>query len=109
MTQEGMPPLDPKNVTRAFDENPEIMDDDILPIHPPIKVLRYRTVAKSISFGWWSAVALVEDHGEKQICFYRWRKKGDEWKRVKKMTFRKFDDWAKLKDAVETFLQELEG
>jgi len=74
MPDERSQPLDPENVNLAFDENPEIRDGERLPIQPPLKVLRYRTIKKSTGFGWWSVVALVEDHGDKQICFYRWRK-----------------------------------
>ena len=108
MEKDERPPLDPKNITRAFDENLEVTDGELLPVQAPLKVLRYRTIKKSAGFGWWSAVALVEDHGEKQICFYRWRKKGEDWKRVKKIAFRKHADWSALKEAVESFLSELE-
>ena len=108
MVQDNRPPLDPANVNIVFDENRDITDGEKLPVQAMLKVLRYRTIKKSQGFGWWSAVVLVEDKGDKQICFYRWRKKGSEWKRDKKLTFRSHSDWGELKDAVECFLKELE-
>ncbi|MFH1857108.1 MAG: hypothetical protein ABH836_07830 [Candidatus Omnitrophota bacterium] len=90
-----------------FDENPDIKDDDKLPVHAPLTLLRYRTLKKNNSLGWWSAIVLVEDHGKKQICFYRWKKRGGEWKRDKKLPIRSYADWQALKEGVESFLAEL--
>lgn len=91
-----------------FDENPGIKDDEKLPIHAPLKVLRYRTIKKNSGLGWWSAVVLLEDHDKKQVCFYRWRKKGGEWKRDKKLPFRNRVEWNAIKGAVESFLDGLD-
>lgn len=90
------------------DENPKITDGERLPIHEPLKLLRYRTLKKNTALGWWSAVVLLEDHGKKQISFYRWRKKGKEWKRDKKLAFRSNADWKVFKEAMECFLGDLE-
>jgi hypothetical protein len=92
----------------VLDENQAIKDNDRLPIHDPLKVLRYRTIKKNNSLGWWSAAVLLEDHGKKQVCFYRWRKTKGEWKRDKKLPFRSKTEWTAVKDAVETFINDLD-
>jgi hypothetical protein len=92
-----------------MDENPKITDNETLPIHAPLKVLRYRTIKKNNSLGWWSAVVLVEDHNKKQVCFYRWHKKEKEWKRDKKIPFHTRIEWSAIKDAVDCFINELES
>jgi hypothetical protein len=99
----------PKTSTNSpvLDENQAIKDNDRLPIRDPLVVLRYRTIKKNNSLGWWSAVVLLEDHGRKQVCFYRWRKSNKEWKRDKKLVFRSKQEWIAIKDAVEPFLDEL--
>jgi hypothetical protein len=92
----------------ALDENIKTADSEKLPIHDPLKVLRYQTIKKNNSLGWWSAVVLLEDHAKKQVCFYRWRRRNNEWKRDKKLVFRTRIEWSAIKDAVESFLGELE-
>ena len=96
------------DIKMVIDENPKIIDSDKLPIQPPLKVLRYKTIKKNNSLGWWSAVVLLEDHQKKQVCFYRWRKKDNQWKRNKKLPFRTRKEWATVKEAVESFLGELD-
>ncbi|MDD5347282.1 MAG: hypothetical protein PHT59_01565 [Candidatus Omnitrophica bacterium] len=93
----------------AFDEAPKTKEEEKLPIHAPIIVIRYRTIKKNMSLGWWSAIALVEDHGKKQVCFYRWRRVKNEWKRAKKLAFRSRAEWQAVKEGVESFLGELEA
>jgi hypothetical protein len=90
------------------DENPKIKDSEKLPIHESLKVLRYKTIKKNKGLGWWSAVVLLEDHGKKQICFYRWKKNKGVWKRNKKLAFRSKQEWSEVKECVESFLKELE-
>ncbi|MDI6758699.1 MAG: hypothetical protein QMD94_03390 [Candidatus Omnitrophota bacterium] len=90
------------------DEAEHIKSDEKLPIHAPITVLRYRTIKKNKSLGWWSAIVLLEDHGKKQVCFYRWKKSKNEWKRDKKLPFKTRLEWAVIKEAVESFISELE-
>lgn len=92
----------------VLDENPKIKDSEKLPIKAPLKVLRYKTIKKTKALGWWSAVVLLEDHQKKQVCFYRWRKKNNEWKRNKKLPFRTPAEWSLVKEAVESFISELE-
>jgi hypothetical protein len=92
----------------VIDENPNVSDDERLPIHAPIKVLRYKTIKKNSAFGWWSVIVLVEDHDKKQVCFYRWHKKAGEWKRDKKLIFHSRVEWNAIKDAVEAFIEGLD-
>ncbi|MFH0827660.1 MAG: hypothetical protein V1919_00670, partial [Candidatus Omnitrophota bacterium] len=92
----------------VIDEATHVKDNEKLPIHAPIVVLRYRTIKKNNSLGWWSAVVLLEDHGKKQVCFYRWKKNNNEWKRDKKLPFKTRAEWTAIKEAVESFLPELE-
>ncbi|MBF0217777.1 MAG: hypothetical protein HQL30_12390 [Candidatus Omnitrophica bacterium] len=91
-----------------FDENTAITDNEKLPIGAPLTVLRYKTIKKSSSLGWWSAVVLLEDHGKKLVCFYRWHKKKGEWKRDKKLPFRNASDWVLFRTAIEEFIPSLD-
>ena len=100
-------PQEQKKEKLVLDENFEIPDREKLPIHEPLKVLRYRTLKKNPALGWWSAVVLLEDHDKRLICFYRWRRINNQWRRDKKLPIRSHDDWQKLKTAVESFLKDL--
>lgn len=90
------------------DDNLNITDNEQLPIRPPLKVLRYKTIKKNNSLGWWSAIVLLEDHNKKLVCFYRWHKKEKVWKRDKKLPFRTRAEWASIKESVDCFINELE-
>lgn len=91
----------------VVDENPEVRDNDRLPIKAPLNVLRYRTIKKNNSLGWWSAVVLLEDHGVRQACFYRWRRNKGEWKRDKKLAFRTRQEWETVKNSLDVFVNDL--
>lgn len=92
----------------ALDENTLIPDSERLPIRDPLEVLRYKTIKKNNALGWWSAVVLLVDHGKRQVCFYRWRRRNQEWKRDKKLSFRSRQEWVQIRDAIESYLGELE-
>lgn len=92
----------------VFDENLQRKDNDRLPIHEPLKVLRYKTLKKNDSLGWWSAVVLLEDHKKNQVCFYRWRKRDKEWKRDKKIVFRTRAEWSAVKETIDNYISALE-
>ena len=92
----------------VLDENPDVKELEPLPISGQLEILRYRTLKKNNVLGWWSAIVLLIDHNKKQICYYRWRKKGDEWKRDKKLPIRSHKDWLMFKNAVESFLKEID-
>ena len=82
---------------------PEPIKD--FPVHEMIKVIDGITIAKSGR--WWSAVLLVEWRGRTAICFYLWRKSNDQWKRKYKWQIRSEDEWAKIREAVESFMEKV--
>lgn len=81
-------------------------DMDKIPIKPPLRVLDHRTVSKKS--GWWAEVVLLESYAKKQVCFYLWQKKGEEWKRKQKFGVHSKEDWAAIKSAVETFIVQVD-
>lgn len=93
---------------KIFDENPRITDTDKLPIKETLNALRYRTIKKNNAFGWWTAVVLLEDHGKRQVCFYRWRKRDGEWKRDRKIAFHSRPEWNAVKEGIESLLSGLD-
>lgn len=80
--------------------------EERVPIKSPLRILKYRTINKK--FGWWAAVVLLESYAKKQICFYLWQKKGDEWRRKQKFGIHSAEDWQIMKKTVESFLGELQ-
>ena len=80
-------------------------EDERVPIKPPLRLLKIRTINKR--FGWWAAVVLLESYAKKQICFYLWQKKDDNWKRKQKFGIHSKEDWQLMKTAVEEFVNEL--
>ncbi|MGB2600229.1 MAG: hypothetical protein WBB86_05900 [Candidatus Omnitrophota bacterium] len=76
-----------------------------LPIKPPLKVLQHQTINKQ--FGWWAAVVLLESYAKKQICLYLWQKKDDSWKRKQKFGIHSKEDWQLMKEAVESYIDEI--
>lgn len=82
---------------------PEPIKD--FPVHEMVKVIDGITLAKSGR--WWSAALLVEWRGRSVICFYLWQKKNDHWKRKYKWQIRSKDDWAKIREAVDSFIGKI--
>ncbi|MDD4202041.1 MAG: hypothetical protein PHQ52_01065 [Candidatus Omnitrophica bacterium] len=80
-------------------------ENEKLPIIPPLKVLDYATINKR--FGWWSAVVLLESYGRKQVCFYLWQMKGDQWKRKQKFAIHSQEDWKLINFAVTKMIGQL--
>ncbi len=80
-------------------------DNEPLPIKAPLKTLGHRTINKK--FGWWAAVVLVENYAKKQICFYLWQKKDDDWKRKQKFGIHSREDWALISEYVDEYIDEL--
>ncbi len=76
-----------------------------LPIIAPLKVLEYATVNKR--FGWWSAVVLLESYGRKQVCFYLWQKRGEQWKRKQKFAIHSQEDWDLITNTVNKMINVL--
>ena len=80
------------------------MTEEKFPVSETLKVVEGTTVYKTDK--WWSAVLVVESFGRKQIAIYLWNKKGDEWKRRQKFMVTSKDGWAKVKEAVEKYLEQ---
>jgi hypothetical protein len=56
------------------------MSEEKLPISEKLKVLDAITLYKTDK--WWSAIALVDSFGRKQIALYLWLNKDGKWKRM---------------------------
>ena len=80
-------------------------DNEPIPLKPPLKLLKSQTINKK--FGWWAAVVLLESYAKKQVCFYLWQKRDDVWKRKQKFGIHSKEDWAIMKDTVESYIEEL--
>jgi len=99
MPEEGQDP------SLAGTHEEAMKDEEILPIKPPLQVLKYRTIHKR--FGWWATVVLLQSYAKKQICFYLWQRKDDVWKRKQKFGLHSKEDWDMIKEAVEGYINEL--
>ena len=81
------------------------MSKEELPISEALKQIESRTLYKTDK--WWAAIALIESFGRKQIAFYLWAKSNEKWKRKQKFVIHNKDEWTKIKDVVEGFVQKL--
>lgn len=79
--------------------------DEKLPISEFYKVVDSVTIFKSQK--WWEAVVVFESCGKRQIGMYLWQKKVDVWKRKHKFNVRNFDEWGKIKAAIEQLAPKL--
>lgn len=80
--------------------------EETLPIAPPLKVLKYRTISKG--FGWWSAAVLIESWGNKRLCLYLWQKSENGWKRKQKYTIHSQERWRLILGSIEELIDELQ-
>jgi hypothetical protein len=78
------------------------MSEEMLPVSEKLKVLQYETIFKSGK--WWSAVALLESFGRRQVALYLWARRGDKWKRKQKYVIHSRGEWIQIRDAVEKFI-----
>jgi hypothetical protein len=78
------------------------MSEEMLPVSEKLKVLQYETIFKSSK--WWSAVALLESFGRRQVALYLWARRGDKWKRKQKYVIHSRGEWIQIRDAVERFI-----
>jgi hypothetical protein len=78
------------------------MSEEMLPVSEKLKVLQYETIFKSSK--WWSAVALLESFGRRQVALYLWARRGDKWKRKQKYVIHSRGEWIQIRDAVEKFI-----
>lgn len=82
-----------------------LLAEEKLPISDELTVLKAETLYKTDK--WWSAIALVDSFGKKQIATYLWLKKGDEWKRKQKFVIRSKKEWQDVKEKIEKMVEEL--
>jgi len=82
------------------------LSEEKVPIASPLKVLEYRTISKS--FGWWSAVVLVESWGNIRLCLYLWQKSENGWKRKQKYTIHSQERWKLISASIEELIGELQ-
>ena len=76
-----------------------------VPVSEKLKVIDSATLYKTDK--WWSAVALIESFGRRQIAFYLWMRRGDQWRRRQKFVVHDKGEWLRIKEAVEKFLTQL--
>lgn len=79
------------------------MGEEGLPVSETLKVIEGITLYKTEK--WWSAVALVDAFGRKQIAVYLWMKRGDQWKRKNKFIIHNQAEWQRIKGAIEKLSQ----
>lgn len=79
--------------------------EEKLPVSESLKVIQGSTLYKTEK--WWSAVALVDAFGRRQIAVYLWIKQGDQWKRKSKFIIHNRAEWQRIKEAVEKLSQNL--
>jgi len=81
------------------------LEEERIPISEKLEVINYTTIYKSGK--WWTAVALVNSFGRKQISLYLWLNRDGKWKRNQKYTIHSRSEWEKIKEAVEKYLDSL--
>lgn len=81
------------------------MSEEKLPISEKLTVIEGVTLYKTEK--WWSAIALVDSFGRKQIAMYLWLNKEGKWKRQQKFVIHNKAEWAQVKDIVENLLPGL--
>jgi len=82
-----------------------LVTEEKFPISEKLSVLKAKTLYKTDK--WWSAVALVDAFGKKQIATYLWLKKDDVWKRKQKFVVRSKKEWQDAKEVIEEMIEEL--
>jgi len=82
-----------------------MLSGEKLPISEKLKVLDAVTIYKTAK--WWSAVALVDSFGRKEVALYVWLNKDSRWRRNQKYTIHSKAEWNQIKDAIEKFVTQL--
>jgi hypothetical protein len=78
---------------------------DEFPISEELKVLEGTTLYKTGK--WWSAVALVDSFGRRQVALYLWLNKEGKWKRQQKFVIHSREEWSKIREAVDGLSEKL--
>ena len=81
------------------------MSEEKLPISEKLTVIEGVTLYKTEK--WWSAIALVDSFGRKQIAMYLWLNKEGKWKRQQKFVIHDKAEWSRIKEMVEKLLPSL--
>jgi len=79
--------------------------EEELPVSEKLKVLKSFTLYKTGK--WWSAIALIDSFGRKQIALYVWLNKNGKWKRNQKFIIHSRLEWFKIKETVENLVSQL--
>ena len=75
-------------------------EEEKIPVSEKLRVVEAVTLYKTDK--WWSAVALVESFGRRQVALYVWLKKDGRWKRNQKYTIHSKGEWLQLKRALRS-------
>jgi hypothetical protein len=79
--------------------------EENLPVSEKLKVLKSFTLYKTKR--WWSAIALIDSFGRKQIALYVWLNKDGKWKRNQKFIIHNKVEWLQIKETIENFVLQL--
>lgn len=82
-------------------------EEEQMPVHGYLNVIKGKTLRKSGKF--WTAIVLAESEGERRsLRFYRWQKKGEEWRRIANFNINRKSDWDEIKGYADELAQHLE-
>ncbi|TKJ27162.1 MAG: hypothetical protein CEE41_00015 [Hadesarchaea archaeon B3_Hades] len=81
------------------------MPEEKLPISEKLELIEGTTLYKTKK--WWSAVALLESFGRRQVVLYLWLNKDGKWKRQQKFTIQDKDRWPQIKETIEGLVEKL--
>ncbi|OYT55764.1 MAG: hypothetical protein B6U77_01005 [Candidatus Hecatellales archaeon ex4484_218] len=84
----------------------EEVKEAIYPVAEGVKVVKGETIYKTPT--WWMAVLLTERFKRREVAVYRWKKKGEKWSRKQKLSILNRKHWEKIKQIVDSLLEELE-
>ena len=79
--------------------------EERLPVSETVRVLSYENLFKTGR--WWSAVALVESFGRRQVALYLWHRRDGGWRRRQKYVIRSRGDWARIREVVDRLVERL--
>ncbi len=81
------------------------VSEEKLPVSEKLKVLDSVTLYKTGK--WWSAIALIDSFGRKEIAMYVWLNKGGKWRRNQKFKIHNKAEWIQIREVIEKFISKL--
>ena len=81
------------------------LSEEKRPVAEKLPVLQSATLYKTKK--WWSAVALLESFGRKQVAVYLWLNKDGTWKRQEKLIVHNKKEWDQIKENIEKLAGQL--